>query len=267
MRINTELVNLRHLDELARGTTVIHRLNPCAKLVTTLLFILAVTSFSRYDIAGLIPFFLFPVVLINVADIPVKLLVRRIALTLPFILLIGIFNPLLDHSPALQIGSVTISSGWISFLSIIIRSVLAVSAALILIATTGMNGIGTALLKLRVPKLLVVQLLFMYRYLYILIEEVARTLQAYTLRSCRKNGVSYRVVGSLMGQLLLRTIDRAERIYVAMLCRGFDGVIRRVQPDHYRLGDSLYVLGWVAFFVIARTVNIAHWLGSVLLGG
>lgn len=267
MRINAELVNLRHLDELSRGTTVIHRLNPCAKLVTTLLFILAVTSFSRYDVAGLIPFFLFPAILINLAEIPIKPLVRRIALTLPFILFIGIFNPLLDHSPALQIGSFAITSGWISFLSIIIRSVLAISAALILIATTGMNGIGIALIKLRVPKVLVVQLLFMYRYLYILLEEVARTLQAYKLRSCRNNGVSYRVVGSLMGQLLLRTIDRAERIYVAMLCRGFDGVIRRVQPEHYRLGDAFYVLGWAAFFVIARTVNIAHWLGSVLLGG
>lgn len=266
MRIETELVNLRHLDELARGRTVIHRLNPCAKLAATMLFILAVTSFSRYEIAGLIPFFLYPVVLISAGELPVVPLLRRVALTLPFILFIGIFNPLMDHSPAMQLGPWIITGGWVSFFSIMIRSLLVVSAALILVATSGMEGISMALLRIGVPKVLVVQLLIMYRYLYILLEEVGRTVQAYEMRSFRK-GMSFRVAGSLLGQLLLRSLDRAGRIYKAMLCRGFDGRLRLIRSDSFRLRDALYILGWAGFFFLARSYNIAHWLGSLVIGG
>lgn len=267
IKIEAQLVNLRHLDELATGNTVIHRLNPCAKLLTTMVFIIVVTSFPKQMLAGLIPLCIFPVALVSLGDLPVSPLARRVVLTLPFIIFIGIFNPLLDHSVAFQIGDVAISNGWISFFSILTRSILAVSAALLLVATTGMEGICAALYQIKVPKVLVIQLLFMYRYLYILLEEVGRTIQAYNLRSFEDTGIGYKAAGSLVGQLLMRTLDRAQRIYVAMRCRGFDGNIRLNRQTRVQYQDVAFAFGWSAFFIFARIVNIPQWLGSLLTEG
>jgi cobalt/nickel transport system permease protein len=266
INLQARWLNLRQLDELAAQDTVIHRLHPCAKLLTTAVFLIVVASFSKYEVLGLLPFFLYPITLLSLADLPYAVLLKRVLLAIPFVFFVGIFNPLFDQTPFLQIGPLLISGGWISFISILLRFILAVTAALLLIATTGMDGIGAALLRLKVPRVFVVQLLFMYRYLYVLLEEVSRTLLAHSLRSFRDSGLRFRVWGSLLGQLLLRTIDRAQRIYQAMLCRGFDGEIRLLRHQPFALGDLAYLSGWVFFFLVARSYNIPQWLGTLLMG-
>jgi cobalt/nickel transport system permease protein len=267
MKLESNWLDLRCLDDLAAQDSVIRRINPCIKLLTTLIFVLVVTSFPKYEIAGVLPLVLYPIVLINLGLLPTKHLFKRLLLAAPFVICIGIFNPLLDHTPVTQIGSVVISGGWLSFFSITLRFILTVLAALILVATTGIDAICTALLRIHVPKALVVQLLFMYRYIHVLLEEFLRTIQAYTLRSFHGEGLRFKVWGSLVGQLLMRTIARAQRIYQAMLCRGFDGEFRLIRTDSLRIHDISYLLGWSAFFLTARLYNIPQFLGTLLVGG
>ncbi|MBP1765208.1 MAG: ecfT 5 [Firmicutes bacterium] len=259
-------LELRRLDELAAGDTKIHRLNPCIKIMTTAIFLIVVASFSKYEVSRLLPLFFYPVVLMNLAAVPFSIIAKRVLIALPFVVFIGIFNPLLDHTPSLQLGPLLVTNGWISFISILLRFILAISAALILVATTGMDAICSALLKMHIPRVFVIQLMFLYRYLYVLLEELFRTLTAYSLRSLRGNGLRYQVWGSLLGQLLLRTIDRAQKIYQAMLCRGFDGEIRLLRYHRLTKKDIAYVVGWSVFFLTARMVNIPQWLGALLVG-
>jgi cobalt/nickel transport system permease protein len=258
--------HVKIFDELAAQTTVIHRLHPGVKLLTTLVFIVVTASFRKYDLIALLPLFLYPVVLISLAELPAGYLLKRLLIAIPFVLFVGIFNPLFDQTPLLQIGAVSISGGWISFISILIRVALTVLAALILIATSGMYEIAAMLLKMKIPRIFVVQLLFLYRYLSVLIEETSRTLRAYSLRSFHEKGLAFKVWGSLAGQLLLRTIHRAERIYQAMLCRGFTGEIHLWRPGKLRPKDILYFLGWSGFFVAARLYNIPEFLGAFMMG-
>ncbi|MBP2626068.1 MAG: ecfT 5 [Firmicutes bacterium] len=260
-------LDLKQLDEMAGNRTVLHRIHPCAKLLTTVIFLTVVASFSKYEISGLFPMFFYPIFLIILGELPLGPISNRVLLALPFVIFIGIFNPLLDQNPVVQFGPFFISGGWISFLSILLRFLLAVTAALILVATCGIDAIGMALLQLKVPKVFVIQLLFMYRYLYVLLEEFIRTIRAHSLRSFQGEGIRPRVWGSLLGQLLLRTIDRAQRIYQAMLCRGFDGEIRLIRQKKLVGMDIVYFLGWSAFFIIIRLVNVTQWLGTLLIGG
>jgi len=260
-------LDLRQLDEMTSNKTIIHRIHPCAKLLTTVIFLTVVASFSKYEVSGLFPMFFYPILLIILGELPLGPILNRVALALPFVLFIGIFNPLLDQIPVLQIGPLFISGGWLSFFSILLRFLLAVTAALILVATTGIDAIGMALLQLQVPRVFVVQLLFMYRYLYVLLEEFIRTMRAYSLRNFQGEGIRPRVWGSLLGQLLLRTIDRAQRIYGAMLCRGFDGEIRLLGRKKIVGLDIVYFLGWSGFFIVVRLINISQWLGTLLIGG
>lgn len=266
LKIEANWLDLRYLDSLAAQNTPIHRLNPCVKLITTLVFIITVTSFSKYEISGLVPFFLFPGILLALGNLPSGPLCKRLVLVAPFILFIGIFNPLLDHTPVAKIGSVVISGGWLSFFSITLRLCLTVTAALILVATTGVDAIGSALLRLGVPKIIVIQLLFMYRYLHVLVEEFVRCATAYSLRSFHGDGIRFRAWGSLLGQLLLRSIDRANRVYQSMLCRGFDGEIRLLRTSTFTAADIGYLALWLVFFLIIRWFDVPELLGKLLLG-
>ena len=74
-----------------------------------------------------------------------------------------------------------------------------------------------------------------------------------------------RVIGSLVGQLLLRTLDRAHRIHLAMLCRGFDGEVRLLRPLKFTGMDLAYTLGWSALFVIMRLYDIPQSLGTIIM--
>ncbi|WP_371373988.1 cobalt ECF transporter T component CbiQ [Sporomusa aerivorans] len=266
IKIEANWIDLRYLDTLASKSTPVHRLNPCIKLITTLFFIIVVTSFPKYEITGLLPFFLFPAVLISLGGLPAGPLGKRLLLVAPFVLFIGIFNPLFDTAPVAKIGSFIITGGWLSFASITIRLCLTVTTALILVATTGIDALGSALMRIGVPKILVIQLLFMYRYLHVLLEEFIRSLQAYSLRSFHGTGIRFRAWGSLLGQLLIRSVDRANRIYQSMLCRGFDGEVRLLRTNTMQSTDLIYLAFWITFFLAARFFNLPQLLGKLLMG-
>ncbi|WP_094605981.1 Energy-coupling factor transporter transmembrane protein EcfT [Sporomusa silvacetica DSM 10669] len=266
LKIEANWIDLRYLDALSNQNTFIHRLNPCVKLIAALSFIIAVTSFAKYEITGLLPFFLFPAVLLSLGNLPAAPIFKRLLLVAPFVLFIGIFNPLFDHTPITKIGAIVITGGWVSFFSITIRLCLTITTALILVATTGIDAIGSALLRIGVPKIIVVQLLFMYRYLHVLVEEFVRSTTAYSLRSFHGDGVQFRAWGSLLGQLLIRSIDRANRIYQSMLCRGFDGEVRLMRTSTLTTSDIGYLTFWMVFFVLIRCFDVPELLGKLLMG-
>lgn len=256
---------IRRFDEMAAGKTVIHRLDPRAKLIVTFFYILTVVSYSKYDLLGLLPLFLYPVVLISLAELPFRYLLGRLFIAAPFVLFVGIFNPIFDHTP-LQVNGMIVTGGLLSLTTLCVKFGLTVMAALVLIASSGMNEIGSALIRIKIPRVFVIQLLFMYRYLSVLMEETGRSLRAYQLRRCDGHGIAYKAWGSLVGQLLLRTIDRAQRIYQAMLCRGFHGEFHVLRRKKAGIGDGIYLICWLSFFILARLFNIPAFLGRFFMG-
>lgn len=264
--IQNAKLNLRFLDELAAKNTGIHRLHPLIKLLTTLAFIITVVSFPKYEMAALIPLIFYPLAVITLADLPGGYLMRQIIPALPLVFFIGIFNPWFDTAPWLIAGGCSISWGWVSFISILIKFSLTVLVSFLLVATSGMNEIGAALEQCKIPRIFVTQLLLIFRYLSVLMEEAGNIIQAYSLRSGSGRGVAVSAWGSMVGQLLLRTMERAGRIYHAMLCRGFTGQLKYLRTYRMGLKDLSYLGGWVAFFSAVRLVNIPEWLGSLIMG-
>jgi len=265
MSIETAALSLGTLDTLAYRDSWVHRLDPRIKLLTTLIFIVTVASFDKYDVSALLPFFIFPLAMIFGGRLPARFLIKRVLLVAPFAVMIGIFNPLFDQAPLLQIGAWSISGGWISFLSILLRFTLTISAALILIATCSFPGICLALEKLGAPRIFTVQLLLLYRYLFVLAEEAIRMVRARALRSFKGRGLGIKVYGQMIGQLLLRTLDRAQRIHLAMLCRGFDGNIRLLKTLRIGRREIIFLLGWSGLFILLRVYNLPQLLGSLFV--
>jgi cobalt/nickel transport system permease protein len=105
-----------------------------------------------------------------------------------------------------------------------------------------------------------------YRYLAVLAAEVSRTTRAYALRAAGRRGIAPAAWGPLAGQVLLRTFDRAERVYQAMRLRGFDGDPHAGGPPRlFRSRDLAFILGWSAYFLLVRFVDLPGLLGRYFL--
>ncbi len=266
MAFEEEYYNIGLLDRLSYKNTFIHRLDPRIKLIATLLYLFTVISFSKYEVVSLFPFFLYPVLLMTLGEIPLLFLIKKVMLVSPFAIFVGIFNPLLDAGQVVLIQGVTISAGWISFFSILVKFTLTVSTALLLIATTSFPGVCHALRQLGVPSLFVSQLLFLYRYIFVLMEEAMRIVRARDMRSFGRRGTGTRVFVRLVGVLFLRTVERAERIYYAMLSRGFQGDMPTLRRFRITARDFCFAVFVIAFVFIFRFYPVSEEIGRLVQG-
>lgn len=260
------IYELGRLDRFALEDTPVHRIDPRIKVLTTLVFLVCVVSFGRYSVLALLPYALYPVALATRGRVPLPWLASRLVAAAPFALLIGMFNPLLDRAAVIELGGLAIAGGWVSYLSIIARFLLTTAAALALIATTGFNSVCSGLQRLGVPDVFATQLLFLYRYIFVLSEEALGMQRARDLRSFGRRGMGPAVFGEILGHLLLRTYARARRVYSAMLLRGFDGTIGARRGLSLRLCDVVFLAGWCAAFVVFRLYNVPLLLGRLLTG-
>ena len=264
--LDTGLPELGQLDALSRRDTPIHRLDPRAKLVTTLAFLVCVVSHDRYAISALMPYWVYPVFLCALGDVPLAYISKKVLWVAPLAIVLGALNPLLDRSGVRIAGEVVIAGGWVSLLSILFRVLLTVATTLTLIAVTGFDALCSALLRLRAPRALVVQLMFLYRYLFVLVDQMGRVVRARRLRSAGRRGRELGSYGPLIGTLFLRTLDRAQRIHRAMVCRGFSGVIHPERTLRFGIADLLFTLGFIGFFLALRTLHLPVWFGQLIQG-
>jgi cobalt/nickel transport system permease protein len=266
MTFDEKYFDIGRLDRLSYRDTCVHHLDPRAKVIATMLFLITVVSFPKYEVVALAPFFLFPVLLITLGEIPVRFIVRKVIAVSPFAIFIGIFNPLLDTGTIAVILGVPISGGWLSFLSIILKFALTVSAALLLIATTSFPGVCHALRRLGFPAFFVSQLLFLYRYLFVLMEEAMRIIRAREMRLVGSRGTGVKTFVRLIGILFLRAVDRAERIYYAMLSRGFQGDIPDLKRSRIAAADLAFMAATISFLGVFRFFRITEGIGRIVQG-
>jgi cobalt/nickel transport system permease protein len=113
---------------------------------------------------------------------------------------------------------------------------------------------------------LVIQLLFFYRYLFVLTDETERMVRAISFRASNSKIIGFEFFVTLIGSLLLRTLDRAERIYRAMCCRGFDGHIRMIRSMKISYPEIVFTCGWVLLFIYFRYSNLPLKLGTWMIG-
>jgi cobalt/nickel transport system permease protein len=244
---------------------VFHRFSPAAKIITTIAYVVVVVSFGRSNVSGLIPYAFFPILLTSFSQTPLKPLFKRLVIVLPFALFGGLANIWFERDVAFVIANISITYGLVSFVSIFLKALFTVWAVLILIATTKMTDISDFLIHIKIPTILVMSLMMTYRYISVLLSEVATMYMAYSLRNPKGRGIKFRDMGAFVGQLLLRSIDRAERIYVAMKCRGFFGIYRSAVKTRLRVAEFAYIIVLCDIFILFRFVNLSVLIGQGVL--
>jgi cobalt/nickel transport system permease protein len=240
------------LEILAGGCSFIHRLHPLAKLFVTLVFITAVISRGRYAVSELWPFFFYPSVMVAASDLPLRPIFKRTLVAIPFVAFAAASNVFFDRETAFYAGNFGVSWGVICAASIFVKTFLTVSAVFILIATTPITDLCRELRLAGAPEIIVTQFLLMMRYLGVLAGEAHTMAEAYHLRSGGAKGVKMEDMGSFAGQLLLRGFGRAERIYMAMKCRGFEGGLTARGKLKLKKSDFCFLASMTAVCLLIR---------------
>jgi cobalt/nickel transport system permease protein len=255
-----------HLDHFAHGDSALHRLDARAKLLAVLAYSLVLISFDRYAVTVLLPLAAGPLVMLWFARIPVTFALRRVLILSPFIAMLCLLSPLYDHTrqaAALGAWTFTISGGWLTAADVAVKFCLGVLALTAMMATTPFALLLEALRRLGVPALLVAQLAMLYRYVFVLIEEAGRLRQARDFRGAAAAPAGRRLAaaGGIIAALFLRTLERSERVYTAMLARGYQGLPPSLSRLRFHAGDAAFLAGAAAYLVFCR------WVYPAMMGG
>lgn len=264
-RFHRAAAGIDHIERLGQGHSRIHRLHPASKALVTLLFIVLIVSIPGAAPSALFPFFFYICLVSSLAGVPLGAIFSRLPAALPFALAGGLSNIIFMREPAFVLGGLTISSGMVSCFSILVKTIWCVSAALLLIATTPFTVLAEWITAPRFFRPLGLQLALTYRYIGSLLAEAQDMWTAYTLRSGQTRAVAFVHFGPFLGQLLLRSFGRAERVYHAMRCRGFEGVYHGQRIPAPGAVDLVYTGLWAAVLLTFRLVNFSALLGSLAL--
>jgi cobalt/nickel transport system permease protein len=180
---------------------------------------------------------------------------RRARLVLPLVLLAGVFLPFVrDGGAQHALGPLTIhEQGLEGFAAVALKATVGTVSAVLLGATTTFPAVLRGLEAMRVPRLLVLIAAFMYRYLFVIVEEAGRMRAALAARAYRpRTALQAGALGRMATAMFLRTYGRGERVYQAMLARGYAGAMPQLHPLVLRRADALFVLLVLAALVPLR---------------
>lgn len=245
-------------DQYHHKESLIHHLDPRVKVVVTLFFILVIGLVRNGSWIAFGALFIGVLGYATASRLGLFYAVRRSIIAIPFLLAAAPL-PFIIPGPALfsiPVLNLTISEpGTIRFASILIRTFVAVQAGILLTATTHFPDLVWAMCSLRIPRPLVAVIAFMYRYIFVLVDEVLRLMRARAARSPeipgkRKPSLIWRgrVTGSMVGSFFLRSLDRSERVYGAMASRGYDGELRTYSTFQMRGSD------WISLVVFSLLI-------------
>lgn len=256
------ILNARQLKPTSKSH--ISGIDSKALLIVTVIYLVTMLSVPLRQTDAIIWFAIYPIISAPLAHIPYERLFRNSLYVLPLLIFIGIFNPFYDRTSAFTVFGLTVTAGWISFLSIIIRGLLATQALLLLIQVAGYNDMCEALRRLGFPAVIVTQLLMVYRYLEVLLQEALTMQRARIARSYGRSSFKASMWGPFVGQLLLRTIERSRRINMAMKARGFHGSLSTSPPARWDTAATVYCLIWIPLLLALRFMDISSLLLSLL---
>lgn len=228
--------------------------NPAVFTIILFVFVIFVISVSKYDLTGIIVYASFPVFSIIALGIPFRLILKRLVLLSPFVIIMAAVNPIVDQRAFIAMGNIIVSAGVISALVIIGKSLITMTAVMIFFSCVPFFKFCSVLKGFRVPDVFVTQLMLLYRYSFLLADEACALQKARNMRSFGKKGKDMLTTAKLIGSLLLRTKDRANRVFRAMVARGFQENIGKTEIKINKAKDWIFITGTVLLFSFVRIV-------------
>lgn len=251
-----------HIDEFAKLKSPLHGLDPRAKAVSFFAFIfITVTLTNPYLLLSAVIFW---AVILMWAGIPAFHVVQRVAWVIPFAGVLIILFPFITPGVVIWTFDAGIFSfsataeGFAKAVTLLLRVMASVLALITLMSTTRFTQFMKALAYLKVPHVILHMIEFTIRYIFVTLDEVKRMKRARKSRGFRAgknlwNGQTIKTLAQMIGLLFIRSYERGDRVYLAMLSRGFRGSINTINEFAIRPQD---IAGAAAIILLALTLLV-----------
>jgi len=237
------------VDEYSCLDSFVHRLDPRTKLICSLAFILAVVLTPAGTWRVFAAYLLIILLLILLSRLPIGYVLKRSLVIFPFVVMAVVFVPFFKQGQeaiGFDIGAWHIAvtyEGLSVLINVIIKSWLCILCLIVLSSSTKFEELLHGMYRLKVPQIFVQITSFMYRYMFVLADQAMRMQMARDSRNFGLNRSNiFKTMGNMIGMLFIRSYERAERIYAAMLSRGYNGDIVVVNELKYGLPDAYFAL-------------------------
>ncbi len=251
------------LDKYADLDSPIHKLDPRIKVISIFILIFFVILTSPVEFKKFLLYFLLIFIVILISEVPLRFILKRSLVVIPFVFLVAIFIPFLKQGEiagSYSFGSLHLSvsyGGLIILWNVLIKSWLSVLTMIVLVSTTKFQRILKAFESLGVPKVMVMILSFFYRYLFVLLDEMIRMKRAKDSRSFNGGRIWHiKTTGTIIGTLFIRSYERAERVYISMVSRGFTGKMRTLDDFEINKRDILFIVPFIMYLILINMLVI-----------
>ncbi len=248
-------------EPFASGNSFVHRLDPRIRLVSACTYSIVVAMSASFQVLATAVVISFLLVLL--ARLSAREVIKRIVMVNSFIVLLWVILPLTFQGPgAFTLGPLTMyRAGIVMAAQITLKSNAILLALIALVTTMNFSTLGYSLNWLRVPEKIVHLLLMTYRYVFVIEQEYQRLVRSAKIRGFRPgtNLHTYKTYGYIVGMLFVRSSIRADRVYRAMLCRGFKHKFYCLYEFKSDRG------GWFFGFAIGAVLMVLvylEWLGG-----
>lgn len=251
------------IDQYSDLDSLIHRLDPRTKFVASIAFIVLVVltpieNWQAFVIcASLIG------TCLGISKLPPLYLLKRSLVIVPFVFLIAIFVPFfkqgeIARSYNVWLWHVSVTyDGLLVLANVVTKAWLCIFSLILLSGTTRFADLLRGLQQLGMPTVIVLILSFMYRYIFVLTDEVLRMRRARDSRNFGGGRIhQLKIIGHMIGTLFIRSYERGERIYAAMLARGFNGEIRSLRQLSFKRADAYFS---AAFGLVLISSAVISW--------
>jgi cobalt/nickel transport system permease protein len=246
-------MHLPEIDKYAHLNSPLHSWDPRVKIISLLCLVLSIVLVNNLFLAGL--GLLLAVALVILSRIPLRFVFLHLRWVILFVLLFFIIMPLtVSGDEIVRFHFFSISRRGLEMASLIgLRALSAVLLIFPMIGTMRFNSTTAALQGLKVPNKLIQMIIFTYRYIFVVLDEMGRMLMAARARGFRSatNVRSLNTFGNIMGMLFVRSYERTEHLHRAMVSRGYDGTLRVL--DQFALAKKDFVK---AVLVVAAAVGL-----------
>lgn len=255
---------MRHayLDEHSNLKSSLHLLDPRIKIICFSLFIVFIISTRPTAILSFSLYSLLIMLLIFISKIPPGFILKRSLVIIPFVLMIAIFIPFLKQGEVAggySFGSFNLKityDGLTVFFNVLIKAFFSILLMIILVNTTKLPDLLKAFEKLKIPSIFIMILSFMYRYLFIIEDELMVMLQAKKARSIGGSRWFHtKALANLLGVLFIRSYERGEAVYLAMCSRGFSGQIKTIDNFKIRTKDFCFLLITISLLSVIKILS------------
>ena len=247
----------RHfLEKYSQLESPVHRLDSRVKIILALVFVVTVVSTPVNHILSLLVYAGVLSWIVALAGIPGGYILKRAALVLPFSVFAAMWIPLFVPGEKILFfnGHVELSvPGLWLFAGVVTKSFLGACSTILLVSATPFDRLINGIRKLKAPAILVDLFALTYRYLFVMVEEALRIRRAAAVRGYKPKWLGQAVlIGRMIGKLFVRSFQRSERVYAAMVLRGFSGRMPTAKASSFRWTDMAVLLVLAFSFIVVR---------------